>query len=111
MDAEHPLHDRLAAFASAGMGHDPMCIARPCARGVVVRVVTAVVREHHPLPSRSINSLACEKHHPLKSRPDLDEVEKCPACVVTPIIVCSCWDCSGYPCPTVEAVAEALQIR
>lgn len=119
MDAEHPLHDRLAAFASSEVRHSPMCGAHPvlddgpctCAGGCLQRVVAAVIGVHRPQPSRSINSLACEVHHPLKNRrPDLDEVDRCPACVVTPIVVCSCWNCSDYPCPTVYAAAEALTL-
>lgn len=120
----HPLHDQLAGIATANVRHDPMCGAHPllddgpchCGPGLLARLVAAVIDEHHPVASNSVNSLNCETHHPLTgtdraARNLVELAQACPDCEVTQIVVCSCWGCSSYPCATVEKVADALTME
>lgn len=85
--------------------------------------VAAVLADHRPRMSVSINTLSCPDHHVLENpegnlaamraaRPGGENPRvfvDCPSCVVTPIVVCSgrhC--CDGWPCDTTDNILGAL---
>jgi len=98
------LHERLTKLATGSLGYIDDALAD---------VLSALIEIHYPRGSRSINTLNCDEHNVTKGPPtwrDDPDYDACPNCVVTPLAVCACWSCDEYPCKTIRAVADALQL-
>jgi hypothetical protein len=117
------LHVRLTRLTDAStINHHPMCGAHPvmddgpctCPNGVLGRLIGSLIDIHRPHESQSIDTLSCDEHNVTKPGRivtfSTDDCESCPNCTVTPITVCSAGSCESYPCETIRAVADALQL-